>query len=527
MFYFSFAHVFGFDLASLSLSISGFSNKKERNPLSIQHSTEQSVRKMRRLFISALLVVAATALLVHADPHVIKPRFRKGALYQEVLEADRAYNARMNLGEPNCTVNWFSQPLYANQPNGETFQQRWYRDESGWAGIAPADRKLAALYLPGEGPADCGMNGYARHWTKEYGFGVFTLENRWYGQSIPGGVKNAINKVLMMQTLSVDIALSDFSVFMTYIDKLYGKNFTWITIGGSYSGACSAWMRQTYPSQVTAAWSSSGVVHPIFDFHQYDGHVGEQLNQGCYDRIQAAYFEFEKLYDDPTTRQRVYEMLQIPSYFTKRDIAFALADQGAGMVQYSRKTKMCDFLDPLPKETPLANYVAMAQYYFGPMAFASCGYSTMCMTNKQYSGQWADAGLSWMWQTCSELAWWQVSSRWSLRQPNIVSTEYMIDQCRTVFARPDLISDTFTFNQKRGGVNVTGTDFVVAAQGSCDPWSTSGVRVSPRANYPVFISQAEDAGHCSDLMSPTPNDSDGVLHTRKMINATLRGWLGL
>lgn len=44
----------------------------------------------------------------------------------------------------------------------------------------------------------------------------------------------------------------------------------WITIGGSYSGALSAWFRNKYPHLTVGAIASSAVVQTIEDFRQYD-----------------------------------------------------------------------------------------------------------------------------------------------------------------------------------------------------------------------------------------------------------------
>lgn len=44
----------------------------------------------------------------------------------------------------------------------------------------------------------------------------------------------------------------------------------WITIGGSYSGALSAWFRLKYPHLTIGAVSSSGVVNAIYDFTAFD-----------------------------------------------------------------------------------------------------------------------------------------------------------------------------------------------------------------------------------------------------------------
>lgn len=47
----------------------------------------------------------------------------------------------------------------------------------------------------------------------------------------------------------------------------------WLVTGGSYAGALSAWARLKYPHLFHAALSSSGVVHVIKDFTDFDRQV--------------------------------------------------------------------------------------------------------------------------------------------------------------------------------------------------------------------------------------------------------------
>lgn len=66
-------------------------------------------------------------------------------------------------------------------------------------------------------------------------------------------------------------ALADLNEFISNrnaaLDAAYGKaDRKWVTIGGSYPGALSAWFKKAYPDSVAAAWSSSGVIKAIVDF---------------------------------------------------------------------------------------------------------------------------------------------------------------------------------------------------------------------------------------------------------------------
>jgi hypothetical protein len=72
--------------------------------------------------------------------------------------------------------------------------------------------------------------------------------------------------------------LADIAAFIDaqndVINKKYGgTNRKWVTIGGSYPGALSAWFKSAYNDKAVAAWSSSGVILPIRDFSDFDGDI--------------------------------------------------------------------------------------------------------------------------------------------------------------------------------------------------------------------------------------------------------------
>ena len=56
-------------------------------------------------------------------------------------------------------------------------------------------------------------------------------------------------------------------------------NKKWVSIGGSYPGALTAWFRSKYPDTVYAAWSSSGVINPALDYDGYDRDVFESTSK--------------------------------------------------------------------------------------------------------------------------------------------------------------------------------------------------------------------------------------------------------
>lgn len=76
-----------------------------------------------------------------------------------------------------------------------------------------------------------------------------------------------------MKYLNSEQALGDLAYFISEINKQ--KHFRvdknpWITVGGSYPGAMSAWFRYKYPHLTIGAIASSAVIEAIDDFSEYD-----------------------------------------------------------------------------------------------------------------------------------------------------------------------------------------------------------------------------------------------------------------
>lgn len=101
---------------------------------------------------------------------------------------------------------------------------------------------------------------------------ILVLEHRYYGQSMPFG--NDSLHLDKMVHLNSEQALSDLAYFIqqmkvTHTHKI-ADNSPFITIGGSYPGALSAWFRYKYPHLAIGAIASSPVVLAIEDFKDFD-----------------------------------------------------------------------------------------------------------------------------------------------------------------------------------------------------------------------------------------------------------------
>eukprot|EP00434_Breviolum_minutum_P036567 symbB.v1.2.032401.t1/scaffold3828.1/size49577/4 len=114
------------------------------------------------------------------------------------------------------------------------------------------------------------------------------LEHRYYGGKAFDGVMNF--SVENLKFLSSRQALADAAHFRSYAStaKLVVQSPTgeqqldladakWVTFGGSYSGALSAWARQQYPEHFDAAVASSAPIQSEMNFKGYHDVVASSL----------------------------------------------------------------------------------------------------------------------------------------------------------------------------------------------------------------------------------------------------------
>lgn len=64
--------------------------------------------------------------------------------------------------------------------------------------------------------------------------------------------------------------MADTAAFIDSQNLALGYKADWIVVGGSYPGALAAWFKSQYPDHAVGAWSSSGVIHAIEDFRNFD-----------------------------------------------------------------------------------------------------------------------------------------------------------------------------------------------------------------------------------------------------------------
>jgi len=132
---------------------------------------------------------------------------------------------------------------------------------------------------------------------------------------------------------------------------------------------------------------------------------------------------------------------------------------------------------------------------------------------------------SWLWQTCNELAYWQVGSgRLSLRS-NQVTQSFFHDQCNTVFGNMS-IPDTDAWNNKWIPL-LQKTTHIYYTTGSQDPWTPTCMTGDDQLgeNCVAHTITGKEIGHCSDLSADKPTDTEDLVRTRENILTMIDQWL--
>ena len=468
---------------------------------------------MRTVWVLALLAVVSMCMATvdATTPSFLIPRkHRNGQFYQDLLRDEREEQGPHNLGAaftPNTTANFFPQWIDHSNHSKGTFQQRYFIDTSAWTGNG-----TALLYISGEQIAYGSPSGFVAQWGHSVGAIMFTLEHRWYGDSQVGP---DYTDMTLLKTLTVSNALADLNYFMTYAEtNILNKTVDWVSAGGSYAGALSAWLKMTYPNRLKAAWSSSGVVNPRFDYADYEGHIVSVLPRACVKSLQAAFDAVYAIWDDPVAYQQLLAAFSLPNTTTKVDFAEDLADTYAGAVQYGAKEKMCnDYMLPANHSDPIGQFLKFYKYMNPP--------PTSNVTDM--------SGYLWTFQCCSQMAFWQIgyprNDITTCIRPTMIDTDYYMNICKDTYY-PSIFPDLYSFNKEMGGATPNATH-VIALQGSDDPFWPAGVQQQLSPTYPLVVAYCANCGHCGDMGTPRSTDPANLQRQRRYIVQYLNLWLGM
>ncbi|KAK9520507.1 hypothetical protein VZT92_020389 [Zoarces viviparus] len=433
-----------------------------------------------------------------------------------------------------------------NRLDFSTFPQRFFVNEAYWR----RPDGPVFLFIGGEGPIyefDV-VAGHHADMAEEHGALLLALEHRFYGDSInPDGLKTE-----NLSDLSSQQALADLAVFHQHISQSFNLSHrnTWISFGGSYSGALSAWFRGKFPHLVYGAVASSAPVKATLDFSAYSNVVGLSLmkeavggSEKCLAGVREAFAAVEAVMGGNASRVAVdFGCCQIPKDLDDQiELMQNLADIVMGTVQYNEEGvlmpihELCGVMtnksEAYVEETEAYNrLVKLAQIYHSSSEEPCLDISHEktvkdLMDTTVHSGRRAER--QWTYQTCTEFGFYQTCEDATCPFSGMVTLRTQTELCLKLFgisqhSLPGRVAFTNTYY---GGDNPH-THRILYVNGGVDPWKELSV-VQDRAEegeeaQTIFI---KDTAHCADMMSRRVTDRRSLQEARQEIEKHVDSWL--
>lgn len=312
----------------------------------------------------------------------------------------------------NPPEQWFDQKLDHFTPlDNRTWEQRYFVMNHWFNATA---KPLIVLYICGEG--ECNNVSYDSSFmstvAENFNGIVFSLEHRFYGKSQPFGYSSESYSLENLKYLTSQQALSDLAWFIQFAksNNLFGidESMPWVTIGGSYPGALSAWFRYKFPHLTIGALASSAVVNSIVDFYEFDQQISVALSKekGSSSNCRKVVHDVNVNLTLALKFGKPEEVREIKQIFTNNtdisngDFLFYFSDITVMGVQYGDREAMCDLItSDLTFQGVLRNIAKYAQ----KISCTTDEYDVQSLRKTAY-GESLNA-RQWYYQVCSEFGW--------------------------------------------------------------------------------------------------------------------------
>ncbi|EGP89515.1 serine carboxypeptidase [Zymoseptoria tritici IPO323] len=482
-------------------------------------------------------------------------------------------------GSLNAT---FAQLIDHSNPSLGTFEQFFFYDTTYWKG--PGSPVI--LFTPGEVNATRYTSYLTTNRTtgvlaQEIGAATIVLEHRYWGVSSPFSDLTTAN----LRYLTLENSIKDLTYFARTVELPFAskrhpsnaKDVPWVTMGGSYSGALSAWTASVDPGTYWAYHASSAPVQAISDYWSYFLPVQQGMPKNCSQDVSLVIDHMDNILINGTED----EAKELKALFGLQDVSHnddfmaALENgpwlwQGNQFYNTSGFFTWCDYVEDSVnatgssvagpsgvgvekalagyakwfKEVQLPGYCESYDYFHGEN-------NTECFdTYNPDSPMFTDTSLSntvdrqWVYMTCNEpFGYWQTGA--PADRPSIVSRlvtpEYWIRMCGLYFpAGPD--GETYGIakgvteedvNAYTGGWDITNTTRLIYVNGGYDPWRESGVSSSDlrpggplQSTNEVPVLVVPGGFHTSDLITMNGAVNAGAKEVIDCVVAQLKEWVG-
>ncbi|KAK6439522.1 hypothetical protein LTR95_004273 [Oleoguttula sp. CCFEE 5521] len=457
----------------------------------------------------------------------------------------------------------FKQLIDHSDPSLGTFEQFYFYDTTYWKGAGSP----VVLFTPGEVNA----TGYTSYLTtnrttgviaQEIGGAAIVIEHRYWGTSTPYTNLTTEN----MKYLTLENSIKDLTNFannarLPFVHGRASSNAAavpWVLVGGSYSGALTAWVESVAPGTFWAYYASSAVVEAISDFWRYFVPVQQGMPANCSADVSKVIDYMDNVLEtgtaDEVTALKTQFGLETVEHHD--DFMAALENgpwlwQGNQLYRTTGFFTWCDYIENVsPAQTNNATNVALpsssgvgldkalagyAQWMREELLPGYCegyGYAdfagennTACLNSySATSPLYTDTSLSnavdrqWVWMTCNEpFGYWQDGAPEGT--PTIVSRlitpEYYIRMCGLYFpTAPDGTKYGIAagrteeqVNAYTDGWNTRNSSRLVYVNGGTDPWREATVSAESRPGGPlqstaqVPVNLVPGGFHTSDLVT--------------------------
>lgn len=466
--------------------------------------------------ITALSIFVSLSV-ANADP--------KELLYQQhLIEVMRIVNSSsfgikkgdISLLSIPAAPSSFTQVLdHNNSKDQRTFEQRYWVSKSN----ALNENSPTLLYICGEGACSSSNLMYLSEQASLLNANVVALEHRYYGKSQPFSDLKTAN----LKYLSVDQALKDIVVFKKYAEEKYSLKGPWITVGGSYPGALSAYARTLYPQEFLGSLASSAPVQADLDFSEYDHHVAKISGAKCLSAIQKAVQEIEKAIVSDEGFATTKKEFNASVLEERDDFLYLIADTAAAAIQYGMRDEFCRLLENEGR-AGYAKGTAMVAQLFGNLT----GMSAQAAMDTSLAAHDGSIGIrQWFYQSCTEFGFWQNAwpdAKESSRSSRI-NSNYHAQLCKRLFDldQPAPVEETNkTYFLPMGSLNAPQ---ILFTNGNEDPWMNLSVTAENKKqiNPDLDVMVIEGGAHCNDLDASDVNPN--TRKARQLFINLSQGWL--
>ncbi|KAI4814836.1 hypothetical protein KUCAC02_005023 [Chaenocephalus aceratus] len=394
-----------------------------------------------------------------------------------------------------------------NRQDAKTFPQRFFVNEAFWQ----RPDGPVFLFIGGEGPVyefDV-LAGHHVDMAAEHGALLLAVEHRFYGESInPDGLNT--ENLYIVQSFSLS------------------RRNIWISFGGSYSGALSAWFRGKFPHLVFGAVASSAPVKAELDFSAYSDAVGLSLmneavggSEKCVSAVREAFGAAEALMIRNVSQvAKDFRCCQTPKdHQDQVELMQSLADIVMGTVQYNEESVLMSISDLCGVMTnqsaayeeerePYQRLVKLSQIYRSsseePCLDVSHEKTVKDLMDTTVQSE-RRAERQWTYQTCTE------------SQTEICLELFGISQ--------NSLPGRVAFTNRYYGGDEPHTHRVLYVNGGVDPWKELSVGNRTDGGEEAESVFIRDSAHCADMSRGRVTDRRSLKNARQEIEKHVQSWL--